>query len=123
MCYDHSSVVHAKLRCYVFGAKASSGLWHLLLAGLLSVHLSWITDLLRELLRRCQKQAAVLETNMPAVAAAAKELQTAPTSCLEQQYFLQFSWSSARLCSSQLGSRADAVLPSKETPIKIGAAW
>lgn len=34
------------------------------LVGLLSVHLSWITDLLRELLRRCQKQAAVLETSM-----------------------------------------------------------
>lgn len=94
-----------------------------LLVGLLSVHLSWITDLLRELLRRCQKQAAVLQTSMPAVAAASKEIQTAPTSCLEQQYFLKFSWSSARFCSSQLGSRADTALPSKETPIKISAAW
>jgi len=45
MCYDRSSAMRVKQCCYVFGAKDSSGLWHLLLAGVLSLHRSWITDL------------------------------------------------------------------------------
>lgn len=60
--------------------------------------------------------------NTLAAAAASEELQTAPTSCLEQQYFLQLSWCSAHLCGSQLGSRADAALPRQETPVKISTA-
>lgn len=62
-------------------------------ADLLSVNLSWMTDLLQEFLRRCQEQAAVLETNVPTLVMASEELQAAPSSCPEQQYSLQFSWS------------------------------
>lgn len=78
ICYDCSPAVHIKLHCYGFGTEASSGPQRLFMAGLLSVHLSWITDLLQESLRRCQKHAAILETNLCAVAAALRSYKPHP---------------------------------------------
>lgn len=116
MCCPHSSALRVERHRSGFGAQASSGLWCLFLAGLLSVHLSWLTFQSQELPRRRQRQAALLETNMPSAAAALKELQTAPSRCQQQQRFCQRSWCAARPRGSQLGSTADAALPSGETP-------
>lgn len=94
--------------CYCgFGTKASSRLW-LICYQFISF---WMTDLLREFLRRCQEQAAVLETNMPTLLVALRSYKPHPAA----------AQSSRIPCSSPglqfpVGSKADAVLPLQREP-------